>query len=201
MPGPLDALRLIHHAIRADIQGIEDGTRAGNDGLDARLSTLRRMMHIHEAAEENVLFPVIDEVVPGAATPYVLDHRGVESLLDTLEAALGNGDGAAAAASAVRGALNLHLDKEEQHLLDELCHPNLDLPTQGKLVGEFAAQTPPADFGDFVTWLMPLLGRPQQIQMMGAWKKGMPPEVFEKTCGIAEAAIGAEAMGEVVAAL
>ena len=193
MPGPLSAIRFVHAAIRRDIDQI-DRAAAADTGLDdvaERFSRWRTRLRFHEVAEENVLFPAVGEVVPTMGEVYAFDHRALDVLFDATEVALSAGDPkeVARATATVKGALGIHLDKEEQLLL-ALCDEHFDVERQGELSGRMAAQTPPEEFEPNVRWMFPLLDDDERAGMTRVWMNAMPPERFAGAKDVIEETLG-----------
>src|SRR5215472_7413140 len=81
MQSPIDGVRAIHNAFRADIAAIDDAATAaarGTPGLEATVERFRffnEILSYHAHGEEAAVFPILDEVAPLVAEQYAMDHR------------------------------------------------------------------------------------------------------------------------------
>ena len=183
MPGPLADVVYIHRPIRRDLLEMKTGlssTGSGNLGSIAdRFAFLRRMLRVHEAGEEEILFPAIDEHVPGASDPYAATHESNRALMDRLDAAFAGADGTEASTlmSELESIMSAHLDQEESELVP-LCERYLSMTEQGALVGRMSAHAPPEDQSAMTGWMIRLLSPEDRAGFVGMLMGAMPPEPF-----------------------
>ena len=94
MDSPIDGVRAIHNAFRADIAAIDDAALAaarGTPGLEATVERFRffnEILTYHAHGEENAVFPLLDEVAPLVAETYRVDHQRLDVAFDTLSNAI-----------------------------------------------------------------------------------------------------------------
>jgi hypothetical protein len=98
MAGPIDAIKAIHNAIRNDISAIDDAALVAARG-DGELSAVvdryrffNEVLDWHAHGEEIAVFPAIEGVAPEAAEAYEKDHRGLDALFESLNAAISSSD-------------------------------------------------------------------------------------------------------------
>jgi hemerythrin-like domain-containing protein len=185
MAVPLDAIRAFHNAFREDIAAIDaaaERAAAGDGNLDLvrnRHVFFNEVLVIHAMGEEDAVFPALEKVAPLVAEAYERDHRGLDSLSDSLHKAIAASDplAAARATAAFSFHLRFHLDKEEAHLyriFDERISP----PDQAVIVGKMAQRIPQDRFPELVQWLFPLLGPTDRENMTRIWQKTLPGPAF-----------------------
>lgn len=142
----LDMITAAHHAFRSEIAAIHRaalGAARGEGGLDPTIERFWRMNEVlawHAEGEEAEIFPAIESVAPDVAASYELDHRGLDTAFGALRAAVTVHDPleTARATAAFKFHLNLHLNKEEQHLY-VLFEERLSESDQNQAVGAMAA--------------------------------------------------------------
>src|SRR5262249_25836632 len=95
----------------------------------------------------------------------------------------------ARATAAFKFHLDIHLDKEDQHLY-RIIRERIAVPDQGKAVGVMASGIPHDRVPEFVTWMFPLLGKEDRENMARIWQMVMPPEEFAGAVGLVQQALG-----------
>ena len=88
------------------------------------------------------------------AEAYELDHRGLDTLSESLKKAV-NGSNPleiARATAAFDFFLGHHLDSEEKHLY-RIFNERISLPDQGAIVGKMSQKIPQERFPEAVSWL------------------------------------------------
>lgn len=197
MPSPIDAVRAVHNAFRADMAAIDAAALAaarGAPGLTAtveRFRFLNEVLEWHAEGEEIAIFPALEEVAPLVAEAYEKDHRGLDAAFETLSNAVSARDeiGTARATAAFKFHLDLHLDKEDAHLY-RIIRERLSVPDQGKAIGTMAAGAPPERNPEVVAWMFPLLGHDDREVMIRTWQMVMPPEVFAIHVDLVQQVVG-----------
>jgi hemerythrin-like domain-containing protein len=124
MAVPLDAIRAIHNAFRKDMIIMDEAANAaahkqGNlDLVLKRYNFFNEVLVWHAVGEEKFVFTTMEKVAPLVSQPYEQDHRGLDSLFNRLDKAVGSNDPIeiARATAAFQFHLKIHLDKEEAHL-------------------------------------------------------------------------------------
>ncbi len=197
MAVPLDAIRAFHNAFRKDMAAIDAAAYTsahGSGGLDNvlnRHSFLNEVLVWHADGEEEAVFPALESVAPLVAEAYERDHRGLDSLFESLDKAVNAADALVTArvAAALNFHLRHHLDKEEAHLY-RIFNERISLPNQGAIIGKMAQKVPLARFAELVGWLYPLLGPNDRENMTRIWRQALPAPAFAGATKLIQAAIG-----------
>jgi hemerythrin-like domain-containing protein len=199
MAVPLDAIRAIHNAFRKDVSVMDEAANAvahGRSNLDLILKRYRffnEFLVWHAEGEEEFVFPAIENVAPLISKPYEQDHRGLDSLFDWLDKAVGANDSIeiARVTAAFNFHLSIHLDKEEAHLY-RVFNERVSLPNQGAIIGEMAQKIPQERFPEAVAWLYPLIGPDDRENMTRIWQQALPGSAFIKATELIRATIGTD---------
>ena len=197
MVGPIDAVMAIHNAFRADMVAIDEAAVAaaqGAPGLEATVERFRffnEVLEWHAHGEELAIFPALEEVAPCVAEAYERDHRGLDLAFEGLSNAVSARDplDTARATAAFRFHLDIHLQKEDEHLY-RLIKERVPVPDQGQAVGIMASKVPAERHAEFVGWLYPLMGDDDRENMTRIWQKVMPPEAFAGSIQLVRESIG-----------
>jgi hypothetical protein len=195
MAEPLDAIRAIHNAFRRDMAGIDAAALAVGRGLPApalgRFRFFNEILVWHAHGEELAIFPALEAVVPSVAEAYERDHRGLDAAFDALSAAVNSGDAleTARAAAAFKFHLDIHLDKEEEHLY-RLVKQRVPADGLVKALGVMSSTVPQDRFPEVVAWMFPLLGGDDRENMTRIWRMVMPPPVFARVRQMIQQAVG-----------
>ena len=189
-------IRCFHNAFRRDISQIDDtvikiAREGGNftSVLD-RLHMMNELLDYHARGEEAAVFPAVDKVAPQVATPYLMDHRELDSMVNGLETIRKNPDPLTTArATAVLGSfLRIHLNKEDAHLYMILRERTTD--DEQVAIGVLMARSVPPDrFPTMMQWLFPLLDLDDQVIVTKGWMSFMPPQVFSGIKPLIEKAV------------
>ncbi len=197
MTGPFDAILAFHNAFRLDLKLIDEAAldqARGKPGRETQLERYRFFNEIlawHASGEERAVFPAHDRVAPMLSEPYLTDHRGLDRLSESLNAAVSAGDfiESARAAAAFKFHLDIHLQKEDAQVY-RLLRERLDGPEQAKVVGTVAAAVPPSRFPETVAWLFPLLGDTDRENATRVMQMLLPPPAFAGTVPLIRQAVG-----------
>jgi hypothetical protein len=197
MTVPLDAIRSFHNAFRADMAAIDAAAfeaargRAGSDVVAKRHSFFNEILVWHASGEEAFVFPALEHVAPLVAEAYARDHRGLDSLYESLHKAITESDplSTARATSAFRFHLGIHLDKEDAHLY-RIFNERVPLPNQAVIIGNMAQKVPQERFPEAIGWLFPLLGHNDRDNMIRIWRQAFPASVFTGVAKLIQAAVG-----------
>ena len=185
MHGPIDGVRAIHNAFRADIAAIDaaaaDAAR-GKQGLEAtveRFRFLNEILTYHAHGEEEAVFPMVEEVAPLVAATYAIDHERLDVAFNTLSNAVSAHDalGTARATAAFKFHLDTHLAKEDAQLF-RIMRERVSVPDQVKAVGVMSSQMPGSRVPEFTSWIYPLLGDDDRESFTRALMMLMPWDVF-----------------------
>ncbi len=199
MAVPLDAIRAIHHAFLKDMAAIDEAARMaarGRGNLDPVLKRhvfFNEVLVWHAKGEEEFVFTALEDVAPLVAEAYERDHRGLDSLTESLSNAVKASDtlAIARAAAAFDFFLSHHLDSEEGHLY-RIFNERVSLPDQGAIVGKMAQKIPQERFPETVAWLYPLIGDDDRENMTRIWQQALPKPAFAVATRLIQAAIGTE---------
>jgi len=182
---PIDIIRCFHNAFRRDITQIDDTvTRIAREGgnftsvLD-RLHTMNELLDIHARGEEAAVFPAMDKLLPQVATPYLMDHRELDNMVDDLETIRKDPDPltTARATAILRSFLRIHLNKEDAHLYRILRERTTD-NEQIDIGALMSRSIPPDKYPTMIQWVLPLLDLEDQVIVAKGWANVMPPQVF-----------------------
>ena len=197
MAVPLDAIRAIHNAFRKDIAAIDEAALAaargggGTDPVINRYVLLGEVLAWHASGEEEAVFPAMDRVAPLVAEPYERDHRGLDSLFESLHQSASASDALATArvTAALKFHLDIHLNKEEAHLY-RIFNERISPQDQGIIVMAMSRKVPQERFPDLAGWLYPLLGPTDRENMTRIWQQALPAPAFSGAKKLIQAAIG-----------
>ncbi len=197
MTVPLDAIRAFHNAFRRDLAAMDAAAHAaarGQGSVDLvvkRHGFFNEILAIHATGEEHYVFPALEKVAPLVAEAYQRDHRGLDSLSDSLAEAVRSGDTLSVlhATTAFNFFSTFHLNKEEAHLY-RIFNERVPLPEQAVIIGNMSKDVPPARFPEAVGWLYPLIGIDDRENMVRIMKQALPPPMFETATKLVRDAIG-----------
>jgi hypothetical protein len=199
MTEPVDAIRAFHNAFRNDMERIDSAaldSARGRVGLDTTIGRFRFLNEIlvwHARGEELAIFPAVENVAPLVAEPYAVDHRGLDSAFDELNASYSAHDTlkTARAAAVFRFHLDIHLDKEDSHLY-RIFRERISLPEQGKALAIMASMIPQERFPEIVGWLFPLIGNDDRENMTRIWQMVMPAPAFTNVKELIKKSVGSD---------
>lgn len=197
MTVPLDGIRAIHNAFRKDMAALDDSAYEAACGIGDLDLVLKRYFFFneilvwHAEGEEEFVFTALETVAPLVAEAYEKDHRGLDSLFESLQKAVVDSDllSAARATAAFRFHLGLHLDKEDAHLY-RIFNERIPLQSQGAIIGKMAQKIPQERFPDVVAWFFPLIGDDDRENMIRIWRQALPEPAFEGAIKLIQSAIG-----------
>jgi hemerythrin-like domain-containing protein len=197
MAVPLDAIRAIHNAFRKDMTAMDAAAHSaarGHGSLDLvskRYTFFNEVLVWHASGEEENVFPAVEKVAPLVAEAYERDHRGLDSLHESLKKAVNASDtlAVARATAAFDFHLGIHLNKEDAHLY-RIFNERVSLPNQGAIVGKMAQKVPQERFPELVGWLYPLIGPDDREKMTRIFQQVMPEPGFAGARKLIQAAIG-----------
>jgi hypothetical protein len=197
MTVPLDGIMAIHNAFRKDIASMDmaaDAAAHAHGNLDLllkRYNFLNEVLVWHANGEEEYVFPALEQVAPLVAEAYVRDHRGLDSLFESLNKVVNGSDllATARATAAFDFFLNHHLDSEEAHLY-RIFNEKVSLPNQGAIMGQMAQKIPQDRFPEVVSWLYPLIGSDDRENITRIWQQALPKPAFTQAIQLVKSAIG-----------
>ena len=197
MTVPLDAIRAIHNAFRKDMTAIDTAAHIAARGLGSldlvvkRYTFFNEVLVWHASGEEDSVFPALENVAPLVAEAYERDHRGLDSLFESLNKAVNASDtlAIARATAAFDFHLGIHLNKEDAHLY-RIFNERVSMPNQGAIVGKMSQRIPQERFPEVVAWLYPLIGPDDREDMTRIWQQALPEPAFASVTKLIQAAIG-----------
>ena len=187
MSSPIDVILCFHNAFRKDIAQIDTSvlniTRSGGNlspVLD-RLHSMNEILDYHARGEEAAVFPAVDNVAPLVARAYLMDHRELDKMVESLEdMRLQKSPDplqATRATAVLNSHLRIHLNKEDAHLYP-ILREKTTLSQQVTIGGIMSSKIPPDRFPAAIAWLMPLLDQNDQVTVTKGWMTFMPPQMY-----------------------
>jgi zinc finger-like protein len=188
LSSPIDIVLCFHNAFRRDIAQIDslvlDIARGGGGDVSPildRLEVMDEILDYHAKGEEAAVFPAVDSIAPLVAKSYLMDHRELDRMVDTLKMMhlQKSPDPLLTARSTaiLNSHLRIHLDKEDAHLYP-ILREKTTLSQQVSIGGIMSSKIPPDRFPAAVRWLFPLLNFDDQVVVTKGWMTFMPPQVF-----------------------
>lgn len=198
LSSPIDVVLCFHNAFRKDIAQIDssvlDIARSGGNlspVLD-RLHSMDEILDYHARGEEAAVFPAVDNVAPLVARAYLMDHRELDKMVESLETMRLQKSPDSLLASRATAVLNshlrIHLDKEDAHLY-QILREKTTLTQQVAIGGIMSSKIPPDRFPAAITWLMPLLDLNDQVTVTKGWMTLMPPQIFANVKPLIKSAV------------
>jgi hemerythrin-like domain-containing protein len=197
MTEPLDGIKVIHNAFRADMTRIDSAALEMARGKPGYTSTVERYKFLNEVlvwhadGEESAVFPAVEIIAPLVPEPYKRDHRGLDSAFERLDAAVSANDTLeiARATAAFKFHLDMHLGKEDAHLY-RIMRERVTVPDQVKVLSQMSSNVPQERFPEVIAWMYPLVGHDDRENMTRIWQMVMPPPVFTGMKELIHKAIG-----------
>jgi hemerythrin-like domain-containing protein len=160
--------------------------------LAARLTWFHTMVRAHENAEEQYLFPALEQRFRYVAEAYLFDHDDFEPhVFDGLDRALaglaradGRGERTQSAdllyrqAVALNEHMRLHITKENELLLPKV-ETEFDVAEQVQLAGQMAGMFQPPLMGELVGWMYAGQNAEDRAGMVGFLSAALPPPVMD----------------------
>ena len=198
MAGPMQMYLYVHDAILRAVAGYEERARGLDAGSAAEvgafadeLTWFHSMVKLHEHAEEQVLFPAMNERFRFVAETYAFDHDdfephvfgGLDAALTGLREPGGRADQRSASdllrrqTIALHEHMRLHISKENELLLPKF-ESEFDLDEQARLAGAMAGFFDPPMMGAMVGWMYDGQTDEDRAGMLRFLAALLPPEVF-----------------------
>ena len=157
-------MRAIHAGLRRDAARLESLApqleRRGGVPADVPKgwATFRQTLHVHHAAEDDDLWPVLRSHLTGEEDIHQLDlmveeHRGLTAAIEAVDAALTSGAGATTAAGELGEILRGHLDHEERRVFP-LLERHLSRREWRKFLLTERRRRSPRERPEFLTWVL-----------------------------------------------
>jgi iron-sulfur cluster repair protein YtfE (RIC family) len=187
LSSPIDVVLCFHNAFRRDMaeidyQVLNIAQHGGNllRVLD-RLHVMDEILDYHARGEEAAVFPAVDNVAPLVARAYLMDHRELDKMVETLEGMRLQKSPdpllASRATAVLNSHLRIHLDKEDAHLYP-ILRERTTVTQQVAIGGIMSSKIPPDRFPAAIAWLFPLLNLNDRVTVTRGWMSFMPPQVF-----------------------
>jgi iron-sulfur cluster repair protein YtfE (RIC family) len=187
LSSPIDIVLCFHNAFRKDIAQIDSSVleiaRSGGNlsPILNRLDSMNEILDYHARGEEAAVFPAVDNVAPLVARAYLMDHRELDKMVETLETMRLQKTPdpllTARATAVLNSHLRIHLGKEDAHLY-QILREKTTLTQQVAIGGIMSSKIPPDRFPAAIKWLMPLLDLNDQVTVTKGWMTLMPPQIF-----------------------
>ncbi|MBM3134772.1 MAG: hemerythrin domain-containing protein [Chloroflexi bacterium] len=196
MAAPMNGFRYIHKAIRHELDALETlaGNAAGNDQgvstLAQRLDFLSKVVELHAAGEDEVMYPALDSRVPQVTRAYALDHQFERNLFAEIGATLSQLSSGSAGTqggelshqlnrrlTALNATLSLHIWKEEEQLLP-LLDEHFSVEEQGAMADRIVGHIPPEMMQPLLPWTLNALTADERADLMRTVMGALPAEPF-----------------------
>jgi zinc finger protein-like protein len=196
--GPLQMYLYIHDAILREVADLEGRARELNRDdseeiaeLSNRLKWFHKMVKQHEDAEEEVLFPAMNNRYRFVAETYEYDHDdfeahvfdGLDDALAGLARANGNNERRESArlffrqSVALHEHMRLHISKENELLLPKLAS-EFDVSEQAEIAGAMAGMFEPQLMAETVGFMYRGQSPADRVGMVEFLMNLLPPEGF-----------------------
>ena len=187
MSSPIDVVLCFHNAFRRDMAEIDyqvlNIAQLGGNLLPVldRLHVMDEILDYHARGEEAAVFPAVDNVAPLVARAYLMDHRELDKMVETLDGMRLQKSPdpllASRATAVLNSHLRIHLDKEDAHLYP-ILREKTTVTQQVAMGGIMSSKIPPDRFPAAIAWLFPLLNLNDRVTITRGWMMFMPPQVF-----------------------
>jgi iron-sulfur cluster repair protein YtfE (RIC family) len=187
LSSPIDVVRCFHNAFRKDIAQIDSSVleiaRSGGNlyPILNQLHSMDEILDYHARGEEAAVFPAVDNVAPLVARAYLMDHRELDKMVESLEVMRLQQSPdplqVCRATAVLNSHLHIHLNKEDAHLYP-ILREKTTLSQQIAIGGIMSSKIPPDRFPAAISWLMPLLDLNDQVTVVKGWMTLMPPQIF-----------------------
>ncbi|KAK8561556.1 hypothetical protein V6N13_149273 [Hibiscus sabdariffa] len=188
---PILIFLFFHKAIKAELDGLHRAAMAfATNHHDAGLTSLLERYHFlraiykhHCHAEDEVIFPALDNRVKNVAPTYSLEHEGESVLFDQLFALL-NSDmqneesyrrELASCTGALQTSITQHMSKEEEQVFPLLIE-KFTFEEQASLVWQFLCSIPVNMMVEFLPWLSSSISSDEHRDMRKCLSKIIPRE-------------------------
>lgn len=158
------------------------------DHFEERFNFLYDIVEIHAQAEDDLLYPDLDELREDITLSFMLEHDldkdYFQLIKQSIERIKENGTGTCLddLKRTVRGLqalLNAHIQKEED-LLFPLADQELNPEVHAELVGKLVAYIPPRLLDRMLKWIVGFLTLDEQADFIGLLLKGAPSSFVVK---------------------
>lgn len=192
---PIQMFLFFHKAIRAELEALhraavavttETGGAGGDIGpLLDRLRFFRAIYQHHCNAEDEVIFPALDNRVKNVARTYSLEHEGESILFDQLFALLDsykqNEESyrreLASCTRVLQTSICQHMSKEEAQVFPLLIE-KFSFEEQASLAWQFLCSIPVNMMAEFLPWLSSSVSLDEQQEMRRCLYKIIPDETL-----------------------
>ncbi|KAG6707158.1 hypothetical protein I3842_06G018200 [Carya illinoinensis] len=186
---PILIFLFFHKAIRSELEGLHRAAvvfaTGGGDikPLSERYHFLRGIYKHHCNAEDEVIFPALDNRVKNIARTYSLEHEGEIVLFDQLFSLLESNMQSeesyrrelASCTGALQTSINQHMSKEEAQVFPLLIE-NFSIEEQANLVWQFLCSIPVNMMAEFLPWLSSSISSDERQDMRKCLCEIIPEE-------------------------
>ncbi|KAI4357786.1 hypothetical protein L6164_001712 [Bauhinia variegata] len=193
LKSPILIFSFFHKAIRSELESLhrvaldfatsQEAADSDLKPLFNRCHFLRTIYKHHCNAEDEVIFPALDERVKNVARTYFLEHEGEGLLFDQLFKLLNsdllNEEGyrreLASCTGALRTSISQHMFKEEEQVFP-LVIEKFSFEEQASLVWQFLCSIPVKMIAEFLPWLASYVSSEEHQDILRCLCKIIPEE-------------------------
>ncbi|KAL1810280.1 hypothetical protein ACET3Z_027270 [Daucus carota] len=193
---PILVLVYFHKALRAEfaelrrvaVEALESGTHGVEllVMLRKRFEFLKLFYKYHSAAEDEVIFLALDELVKNVVSTYSLEHKSIDDLFDSVFNCLDVLDkegkdnyktfqGLLFCIGTIQTTIHQHMLKEEEQVFPLLMQ-QFSSSEQASLVWQFMCSVPVTLLEDFLPWMLSILSPDEKIEVSRSMKEIVPKE-------------------------
>ncbi len=209
---PIDMIRFVHTAITVEADALQAACSIVRGETDARaigerVAMLARVVNGHTHAEEQSVFPALDERAPHVSATYLFDHQDERALFAEIErvatetAAHPSAEGFANLGRlgvALREHLVVHIRKENELILP-LVAKLFPPPEQVGIVQKLMASIPPPDMLVAAGWMASRLPADDRRRWLDGVARTAPAPALGAIAKSVRAALDPAAWSELVA--
>ncbi|KAL8118259.1 zinc finger protein BRUTUS-like At1g74770 [Apium graveolens] len=194
---PILVLVYFHKALRAEfaelrriaVEALESGRHGGEllVLLRKRFEFLKLFYKYHSAAEDEVIFLALDELVKNVVSTYSLEHKSIDDLFDSVFNCLDVLDkegkdnhhktfqGLLFCIGTIQTTIYQHMLKEEEQVFPLLMQ-QFSSSEQASLIWQFMCSVPVTLLEDFLPWMISVLSADEQLEVSRSMKEIVPEE-------------------------
>ncbi len=209
--GPMRSIFYVHNAIKTELDMlvnlIEKLSLSDNfNEFEDRIIFLNDVVRVHAEGEEDVFYPVIDELRKDMSKAFSWDHVIDEKYFYAIRESItriksgGNQtdlESLKREIHALNATLSAHAQKEDD-LLVPMIDKEIDFSRQGEIVGKIVAHIPPHLMERMFKWIVSIVSLEEKADFIGIIKKGAPPEKFDAMRGWVKEILSEKEWGELL---
>ncbi len=208
--GPIRAINYPHKAIRCELNNLVDLAESATidtnfNEMEQRVSLLSDFVGFHAEAEEDYVYPALNDLHENIADSYSWDHKVDEEYFGNIKLTLQKLRAGGQAEDlvnlrrnviALRTLLHAH-SKKEDDLLIPIIDTEISPPDQGAMLGKISSKIPPEFMKSSIPFLFGNLTTDERVDYLGIMRNGMPPENFDMMMGWLGEALPSSDMEEI----